>query len=295
MQALLLAAHWFIYRTLMLYLPGLSGATVVALRMALVLLGFSFMAAAMLGFHHSGLAIRILYRVASIWLGFLNFFFGAACLCRLLGLALRFSPLAAELPVYRPVMASVLFSLAILISLYGLHNARRIRVRRMVIQLEGLPEVWRGRTILLISDLHLGNVNYLGYSRRMATLTASLDPEMVLIPGDLFDGSDTDPDRLLVPFRDLNPPLGIYFAMGNHDEFGGPAHYTAALARAGIHTLNSERVVVEGLQIVGIPYALSHDPLRLRIYLESLRLREGGASILLNHAPADCRSWKKPE
>ena len=41
MQAFLLAAHWFIYRTFIDFWPSLSPAALVALRSALLLLGFS--------------------------------------------------------------------------------------------------------------------------------------------------------------------------------------------------------------------------------------------------------------
>jgi len=284
-QALLLAAHWFLFRTAVLFLPGLSPATVHLLRVSLLVLAFSFIVAAMAGFRYSNLLVRILYRIASIWLGFLNYFFWAACICRVAGFALEVPPLAAALPLLRPVMASTLASLAILIGLYGMANARLVRVRRIPIQMNGLPAAWSGRTALVLSDLHLGNVCNIGFARRMATLAAGLKPEIVLIPGDLFDGSKADPDLLLAPFLDLNPPLGIYFSAGNHDEFGGSAHYTAALKRAGIHVLEDQSILVEGVRIVGTPYGSSVHPLHLRVFLESLKLDDGTPSILLNHVP----------
>jgi len=285
MQALLLAAHWFLFRTAVAFLPGLSPVAVQVLRISLMTLAFSFIVAAMVGFRYSNLLVRILYRIASIWLGFLSFFFWAACLCRVAGLVLALTPLAADMPLLRPVMASILFSLAILVSLYGMANARWVRVRHVPIQMSGLPTAWSGRKALVLSDLHLGNVCNIGFARRVATLAARLEPEIVLIPGDLFDGSKADPDRLLAPFLDLNPPLGIYFSAGNHDEFGGSAHYTAALKRAGIHVLEDQSITVEGVRIVGTPYGSSAHPLHLRVFLESLQLEDGVPSILLNHVP----------
>jgi predicted MPP superfamily phosphohydrolase len=284
-QALLLAAHWFLFRTAVAFLPGLSSVEVHLLRVSLLILAFSFIVAAMVGFRYSNLLVRVLYRIASIWLGFLSFFFWAACFCRVAGFFLGLTPLAADLPLLRPVIASALFSLAILVGLYGMANARRVRVRRVPIPMSGLPPAWRGRRALVLSDLHLGNVCNIGFARRMAVLAAGLEPEIVLIPGDLFDGSMADPDRLLAPFLDLNPPLGIYFTAGNHDEFGGSAHYTAALKRAGIHVLEDQSITVEGVRIVGTPYGSSVHPLHLRVFLESLQLDDGTPCILLNHVP----------
>jgi hypothetical protein len=250
--------------------------------MALGLLAFSFIAAALLGFYSANPLVRLLYRLATAWLGLLNFFFMAACLSWLAWFALRLLRLHPN----RPLLAAALFSLAIAVSVYGLVNARLIRIRRIPVQLAGLPESWRGRTALVLSDLHLGHLNGPRFSRRIVALAASLNPDVILIPGDLFDGSGADVEALITPFRQLVPPRGIYFSTGNHDEFVDAARYVELLSRAGIRVLNNEKVTVDGLDIAGVDYADSGFPVRLRTILGSLHLVPGRASILLNHAPS---------
>jgi predicted MPP superfamily phosphohydrolase len=293
MQAILLLAHWFLYSTWIVFHDQFGQFSDPAanplLRAALLALGCSFIAAAMLGFHFAGWPVRAIYIVAAVWLGLFNFLFLAACLCWSIGFALRNPLVASILPPnllrYSPIATEALLALAVLATLYGMVNARWIRVRRVPVRLPNLPESWRGRTALVLSDLHLGNINGLGFSRRIARLAERLGPEIVLIPGDLFDGVKADPDELLAPFKDLAAPFGIYFCSGNHDEFGGVAHYSGALERAGIRVLADERVVVDGLQIVGVAYGASTYPLHLRLFLERLRLGDGQASILLSHVP----------
>ena len=282
MQAFLLAAHWFIYRTVIDFWPSVSPAGAAALRLALLILGFSFIAAALLGFRYDNGPVRLLYRLAAIWLGFLNYFFFASCLCLLTG----FAWLLAGLQPNRPLIAMVFFGLALLAGVYGLLNARWVRIRRITVTLPGLPEQWLGRTALLLSDLHLGNVIGSKFSRHMAKLAARLNPDIVFIPGDLFDGTQVDPDRLIAPFRELAPPFGTYFATGNHEEFGDEARYEAALTRAGIRVLTNEMVTVDGLHILGVPYRDSTSPIHLRTTLENLRPESSQASILLNHMPS---------
>ena len=285
MQGFLLVAHWFLYRTWIDFWGPLSTTATWELKGVLLLLGISFILAALLGFRFHNPLVTLIYRIAAVWLGMLNFLFLAACLCWLLSFALWLSPLAADLPRFRPLIAIALFALALAAAAYGLVNARWMRIRRVAVALPNLPEVWRGRTALLLSDLHLGNVKGLKFSRRIAAMAEQLDPDIILIPGDLFDGSEADPSHLIAPFETLAPPFGTYFATGNHDEFGKSAHYTAALKDIGIRVLDNERVTLEGLQIVGISYAESVSPLRLRVFLEGLRLDQGMASILLNHVP----------
>jgi predicted MPP superfamily phosphohydrolase len=285
-QAFLLLAHWFIFFTLAVFCANLGPERIHALGIALLVLAFSFIFAALLSFRFSHPLITAVYRAAAVWLGFLNFFFFAACLSWLLWFALLVSPLAPDLPQYRPLIAAGLFGVAFAAGVYGLLNARWIRIRRVPVSLPNLPASWRGRSALLASDLHLGNVNGLAFSQRIAALAARLRPDAIFLPGDLFDGTRIDPDRLAAPFKELSPPFGIYASLGNHEEFGHAEHYTAALTRAGIRVLTNEKVTVDGLHILGVPYGDSTYPIRLRATLEALRPPQGQASILLNHAPA---------
>jgi len=280
-QGILFLAHWFIYRTWIGFWWPLGPWAAWTLRTALFLLAFSFITAALLGFYFSNRLVKLLYRLASVWLGLLNYFFLAACLCWLAEPVLPLLGLAA----YRPALAAAFFGLAVVVSLYGLVNARFLRIRRVSVQLPGLPASWRGRTALLVSDLHLGHVNGPAFSRRIVALAVRLNPQIVFFPGDLFDGAKTDAEALAEPFRNLAPPFGSYFSTGNHDEFGNAAHYAEVLTRVGIHVLANEVVTVDGLQIAGVPDGDSGYPLRLRATLESLHLVPGQASILLNHVP----------
>jgi predicted MPP superfamily phosphohydrolase len=280
-QALLLAAHWFLYHTWMSFWRPFSPLVLLTLQTALWLLAFSFITTALLGFRFTGRLVTLLYRIAAVWLGLLNYFFWAACLCWLTDFALAVLGLSAN----RPLIAAAFFSLALVISLYGLMNARIIRIRRIPVQLSGLPASWLGRTALVISDLHLGHVNGAGFSRRIASLAESLNPDVIFFPGDLFDGGKSDAVALAEPFRALAPPFGSYFSTGNHDEFGNAALYGAVLTGVGIRVLANEMVTVDGLEIAGVSHGDSGHPIRLRALLESLQLVPGRASILLNHVP----------
>jgi hypothetical protein len=283
-QAFLLLAHWFIYHTWIAFWP-LGPAAALELRVALLLLAFSFIVAALLSFRFSNPLVTFIYKIAAVWLGFLNYFFWAACLSWMVWFMLPLSGLHSNPAHIRPLIAGVLFTLAVLVCIYGLLNARWIRIRRVAVKLPNLPESWRGRTALVLSDLHLGNVNGYGFSRGMVAVASRLHPDIIFLPGDIFDGMKTDPDLLAAPFKELCPPFGIFYSTGNHEELGDEAHGLEALTRAGVRVLANEKVIVDGLTIVGVPYRDSTYPIRLRATLEALRLSPGQASILLNPVP----------
>jgi predicted MPP superfamily phosphohydrolase len=183
------------------------------------------------------------------------------------------------------LIAFAFLGLAVATGFYGLVNARVIRIRRLHIHLANLPSSWRGRKALLASDLHLGHINGAHFSRRIAALSARLQPDIVFIAGDVFDGTRANAERMAAPLRELTPPLGVYFSTGNHDEFGDAAGFLAALRHAGIRVLANEKVIVDGLQIAGVPYHDTTYPQRFKANLEALNIDRAAASILISHVP----------
>ncbi len=281
MQVFLLLAHWFIFHTWVVFWGTANPVVTESLRAAMGLLAFSFMSAALLSFRFHNQVVMGLYKVAAVWLGFLNFFFWASCCCWLI----RFGMLAFGEHGGQRTIAIVAFSTGFAAGLYGLINARWIRLRRISVKLPNLPASWRGRTALLLSDLHLGHMNGMRFIDRIIERAKNLNPDVIFVPGDLFDGGKIDADHLAMPFSRVSPPYGVYFSTGNHDEFGNVKHYSAALDRAGVRVLNNEKAVADGLQIVGVSYHESNFPLQFRATLEAFKLADGGASILLNHVP----------
>jgi len=287
LQLLLFFSHWFIYHTLISFWPSflpLSLDLASDLWAVLFLLSISFLIASLLSFRYANGLVALLYKVAATWLGFCNFRFWGACFCWIAALVAQLMSTDAATAA-RPVIGSLVFGLALLTGIYGLINARLIRERRVTVTLPNLPEAWRGRTALLVTDLHLGNVNAAAFSRRIAAIVERLNPSIVLFSGDVYDGSKADPVRLADPLFKLAPPFGIYFCGGNHEDFGDPTEYSATLNRGGIRVLHNERVDVDGLQVIGVAYADSTYPARLHAYLDGLHLANGPASILLSHVP----------
>jgi predicted MPP superfamily phosphohydrolase len=283
MQTILFLGHWLLYTTWTSFWHLGSGVAQV-LGVTLLTLSLTFTAASALSFRHSNWLVAGFYKLASVWLGFLNFFFWAAVACWAADGFLRLVLPHAGSEV-RPLIALILFGIAIAVSVFGLVNARAVRERRIEIQLPNLPESWRGRRALLLSDLHLGNVNGAGFSRRIAEVARRLDPDIVFIAGDLYDGSMVDAERLARPLFELEPTLGVYFAEGNHEDYGDAAGYCAALRAGGFQVLRSEVIDVEGVTVIGVAYADAVYPLHFATFLEGLQLDPGRPSILLNHVP----------
>jgi len=157
------------------------------------------MAAALLSLRYANWFVTLIYRIGAIWLGLLNFFFVAACLSWLTDFALRLMIHKQGQMAARPYVAGILFTAAVAAAVYGMLNARWIRLRRVTIKLANLPASWSGRKALVFSDVHLGNINRARIAERIADMARRLNPEIIFIPGDLFDGSTDDPEQLAAP------------------------------------------------------------------------------------------------
>ncbi len=246
-------------------------------------LALAFIPTTILRFRSNHPALRIVYALCASWLGALNFAFFAALACQT-------SEVAAWLfgwPLPRFALAAILFGLAAVATLYGLINANWLQVSRVTVRLPNLPAAWQGRTVALLTDLHLGPLSGAAFLGRVIARLRSLEPEAVFISGDLFDGPTIGLDRLVAPWAQYSPPRGAFYVTGNHDEFSERSLYLAPVRRVGIRVLNNEKTSVEGLQIVGVHDSEAGDPAQLREILRHARIDRQRPSILLSHRPVN--------
>lgn len=280
-QSILVLAHLLVYETWVTLWDAPQGSRLIVLRLVIAALAISFVPATLLAHRYFNGPVRFIYRLASIWLGVFNFLFIAACLSWVAYAVVY----VAHLPVSSRVIAGTLFGLAILASLYGIVNAADIRVRRVSVKLPGLPASWRGRVAALVTDTHLGHIKGYRFLTRLVGMLRQLKADVVFISGDLFDGTQVDARRLVSPWKQLKPKFGSYFVTGNHEEFSDPRKYLEAIEGSGIHVLRSEKVNLDGLQVVGVSYHDTGDAKHFESILENADLDRDRASVLLAHVP----------
>lgn len=279
-QSFLFLVHWLIYATWIHFWP-VQGSTASLFAVIFALLAMSFVVASLLAFRVNNLLVRGFYTVAGVWLGTVNFLTWSSILCWLtLGVTQM-----AGVHLSRRGIVAFWFALAIAASLYGIVNASLVRVRHITVKLPGLPERWRGRRAALMTDTHLGHVRGHRFMTHILDRLRRLQPDIVFISGDLFDGTRVDHRQLIRSWKSVVFPLGVFFVTGNHDEFTDISHEIDALVQSGIRVLNNEKVTVDGLQILGVNYHDSTHPVRLQAVLEQTGLDRERASILLSHGP----------
>jgi predicted MPP superfamily phosphohydrolase len=280
-QSVLFLTHFLLYETWTFSPEGSGTPGALWIKLVLGLLSVSFIAASLLAFRYTSAGLRAFYRIAAVWVGLLTFLFVAAVsswiifgVARLAGLAVNFHRIV-----------ELLFGAAVVAGLYAVFNAGWTRITRTTVQLANLPAAWRGRRAALISDVHLGHVRNGSFLRRMVAKILREEPDTIFIAGDLYDGTAIDAKQAAEPLKELTAPQGVYFVAGNHEQFGDDSKYLGAVAAAGVRVLSNEKVEVDGLQIIGVPYRNATRVGHFASVLRDIGVDRDRASILLTHAP----------
>ena len=129
---------------------------------------------------------------------------------------------------------------------YGVLLDRLLTVSEAEIGLAGLPAPMDGVTILLITDIHVGPFMRPDALRRAFDRLGTLEPDLIVIGGDITTARLSEIVPHLDAFRSLTAPLGTFAVLGNHDHYTGePARLSALLEENGVTVLTNRWVPVE--------------------------------------------------
>jgi uncharacterized protein len=133
-------------------------------------------------------------------------------------------------------------------------------VVRRPMPLRGLPPALEGRTLLQLSDLHVGEQVDSGYLIEALQRAGELRPDFVVLTGDFVSYRSAAEYRELARVLRSLPrgALGTVATLGNHDY--GPDWRTIEVAdavssvivEAGAVVLRNELQVIEGIQFAGL-------------------------------------------
>ena len=143
--------------------------------------------------------------------------------------------------------------------------------------------------LVQLTDVHVGRTIKRDFIEKLVAKTNQLNPDMVVITGDLVDLPISQIEHDLYPLKELNAPT--YFILGNHEYFHGIDETLAYIRELGIVPLLNEHVVVgEGDQqfnLVGLNdvsglRAGMHPPDKARAFAS---VDQSKTCIVLAHQP----------
>lgn len=196
-------------------------------------------------------------------------------------------------PLLRPAAAAV----ALLLSLYGTWQAMTVpQVKQIEVSIAGLPRAFDGYRVLQLTDIHASRLLTGDWVARVVAASNAQAPDLIVITGDLVDGSVEARADDVRPLADLRAPDGVIAITGNHEYYAQYQDWMDAFRAMGMQVLENTHVRIArgdaAMTIAGVT-----DPVagRYGLPLPDLDAALAGAApqapvILLDHRPVAARS-----
>jgi predicted MPP superfamily phosphohydrolase len=117
--------------------------------------------------------------------------------------------------------------------------AFRPEVRRLTIALDRWPAALDGFRIVQLSDVHIGPILGKRFAADLVRRIDALDADLVVVTGDLVDGSVEQLADEVAPFADLKAKHGVAFVTGNHDYYSRADPWCAKVSELGMDVLRN--------------------------------------------------------
>lgn len=203
----------------------------------------------------SGLLSDVINIAGGFWLAFMLYAILMWLAVDIVLLLRRIIPIfSAELvPQIRLNAFIVITSVTLILILGGFINAVSPRAKHYNITLEKKIANDSFR-IVAVSDIHLGSIIRKRSMRHLSAMIQKEHPDIVLLLGDVVDGSIGPVLRgdLLSYLKLPELPFGVYAITGNHEYIGNPEKTIPYIESKGIRILKDEVITLpNGVQIAG--------------------------------------------
>jgi predicted MPP superfamily phosphohydrolase len=119
-----------------------------------------------------------------------------------------------------------------------------IQLERVAVPIPGLPAGLAGLRIAQLSDLHAGPDLPQERLERAIQTVAGLAPDLLVTTGDWVIRDARDAILASQAVARLDPPLGNYTILGNHDHWTDPGIVASAVESAGLTLLRNSHVPI---------------------------------------------------
>lgn len=225
--------------------------------------------------------VKISAWLEGLWLAFGYYTLLLAALHLLLWLAGKI--IGWQLPSAK--LAAVCFSVICLFVAWGSYRAFHpvVRTERIVTDKLASGEHYK---MVFLTDLHLGRILGRSYAERLTERINELQPDAVLIAGDLVDEkiAYVQEEDSLAALSGIRAPKGVYASFGNHEYIDNPDLWQRMLEQQNFTVLRDADAIVDGkIKITGLNDFSRN---RSNRTLEELAAQNASYyNILLDHQP----------
>ncbi|AYD64873.1 metallophosphoesterase [Achromobacter sp. B7] len=134
---------------------------------------------------------------------------------------------------------------AALLSAIGVWQAVRVPdVKTLEIALPKLPPKLDGFRLVQLTDLHASRLLEAPWMDAVVKKTNALNPDLIVITGDLVDGTTDARAADVLPLQALRAPQGVYAIPGNHEYYAEYQRWLPAFEKLGLRLLLNDHVTL---------------------------------------------------
>ena len=165
----------------------------------------------------------VIRRISTYWIGIMLYSLLYVVLFDLLRLIAKHTKLKNTLLFSRGSVisiGSVVVACAVATCLYGIFNARNIKVNEYSATVNKSCGSDKHLKAVLVADLHMGYAIGVDHITNMVEKINQQDADIVIIAGDIFDNSYDgmdDPEGIKAQLKSIKSKYGVYAVYGNHD------------------------------------------------------------------------------
>jgi len=135
---------------------------------------------------------------------------------------------------------------AMLLAAFGVREAVRLPdIHTVEIVLPGLPAGLDGFRLVQLTDLHASRLLQQDWMAAVVEATNALEPDLIVLTGDLADGSVRARADDVEPLRKLTAPQGVYAIPGNHEYYTEYRQWLDRLRELDLRLLLNEHAVLQ--------------------------------------------------
>ncbi|WP_321778538.1 metallophosphoesterase [Sulfurimonas sp.] len=229
-----------------------------------------------------------LYFLVSLPIGILFLLFCTAIIYDISCVFLHHSPISQKRRnFFKRSLDISSFVVATSLSARSIYEAKHVNLERVNIKIKNLKKPYK---IVQLSDIHIGGLIDKEFVKNIVNRVNILDPDLVVITGDLVDINIKHAQTTLDELKSLNSKYGTFFIVGNHEYFHNITEIIKVVKALGIRVLENENVYIgnenEGFNLAGV-YDIFGYKVKTHIpdINKALKHLKDSPTILLAHQP----------
>ena len=220
---------------------------------------------------------EIMYIICFAYIGYLINVLMACLLYKIIIKYIKLSPLFSKILV---------LIIPLIITIYSLINAQILKYKEETLIYPGYNNTIK---IMHVSDIHLGAIYQKSSIENLVKIINEKNPDVVVIKGDLSDGSEKVDSSWLEPFNLIKQNIQVLYITGNHESLYGKNEILKEIYKIKKikHIGNNDEIVyIKDVAFIGLDFEYKDIKTKLTYIMDKYELKnKNNPIVLLYHIP----------